>query len=354
MSRAGFWSAFPGYIATALLIVATSLWTYWGVGEVYYEAWGAPFPGPLAYLVPMAIGLLLTFVALTWPGVGGWLLLVVGAGFTTWWWLMVARRGVLTVANMLSMLPVSGLLVVVGVLFLLEARHRRQRQAEGWQPPANWARRSLRYLVAFGVPLLVILALSARNLPILLTRVDDGDYGAREIRGNGVTLVWAPAGSGWGRGSAEAIGNLSWNEIAFYGVSPPGVAEKGLQGDATAEDMRRTGLCRYLSPDGLTLLPEPQDIWRMPTTEEIVRSLVHDGDNAGCTWDGRSERAACAALADKETPLWAPAWPAIYYWSADEHDAAEAYYVNYSGSIVWYQPKEWGNPRHGFRCVREP
>jgi len=36
-----------------------------------------------------------------------------------------------------------------------------------------------------------------------------------------------------------------------------------------------------------------------------------------------------------------------HYWSADEYDEQEAYYVS-------YQPKSWGNPRHGYRCVREP
>ncbi|MGB9301771.1 MAG: hypothetical protein WCD51_14435 [Anaerolineae bacterium] len=43
-----------------------------------------------------------------------------------------------------------------------------------------------------------------------------------------------------------------------------------------------------------------------------------------------------------------------HYWSADEYDEQEAYYVSYHGSIVSYQPKSWGNPRHGYPCVREP
>ena len=115
--------------------------------------------------------------------------------------------------------------------------------------------------------------------------------------------------------------------------------------------MDSTCLCRYLSADGSTLRPEPQNIWRMPTAEEIVRSLVHHGENAGCEWDRVSEQADCDARPDKETPLWAPDWSPIYYWAADEFDDTEAYYVSYNGRIG-HQPKSWGNPRHGYRCVR--
>jgi hypothetical protein len=118
--------------------------------------------------------------------------------------------------------------------------------------------------------------------------------------------------------------------------------------------MQLTGLCWYLSEDGSTLMGEPQGFWRMPTTDEIVRSLVRDGSHAGCAWDGVSQSARCEVTPDKETPLWVPSWSPIYYWSADEYDEQEAYYVSYHGSIISYQPKSWGNPRHGYRCVREP
>jgi hypothetical protein len=111
-------------------------------------------------------------------------------------------------------------------------------------------------------------------------------------------------------------------------------------------------LCAYLNEDGLTLADEPQYIWRMPTTDELVRSLVIHNENAGCEWDGASPQANCDKLPDKETPLWAPDQEPIYYWTADEYDVRKAYYVSYHG-WVRYQPKSWGNPRHGYRCVRE-
>lgn len=357
-------SRLPGYVATALVMAVTSLWTFWGVVEMYYEGWWGPWSVRLPYLVPAAGCLALTLIAITWPRVGGWLLVGIGGAFTIWWWGMSARRGLLTPRIVLGTFPVSGLLVVTGLLFLLEGRRRRRKKAAGMERPRSWARRYAGQWAAAGFPLLVALAISVYWLPIVLTRVDDGDRGARVIEGNGVTLTWAPAGPGWSRGLDPAAGNsqpppgpaVSWNDLACYGVPAVGFEDKAgyEERDATARDMESTGLCRYLSEDGLSLLAEPQDLWRMPTTEEIVRSLVRDGANAGCTWDGVSESARCESAPDKETPLWVPGWSPIYYWSADEYDAHEAYYVSYHGGIISYQSKSWGNPRHGYRCVREP
>ncbi len=340
----------PGMVATGLMVLVTALWTFWGAAEMYYEGWGNPFPQPLAYLVPAAICLLLTLLAVAWPAAGGWLLVVVGGAFTAWWVGLAASRGRITWIGLLSMFPVSGLILVTGILFLLEGR-RRRRQSQDEPAPA---RRAVRYLVVLGVPLVVVVAVSAYHAPILLTRVDDGDRGARLIEGNGVRLVWAPAGPGWNWKQPWG-GYPSWDMIALYGVSPQGFGKKPgrEQGHATGRDMEVTGLCRYLSADGLTLMAEPQGIWRLPTTDEIVRSLVHHGRHAGASWGGGLGRVAAALRPDKETPLWAPDQPPIYYWSADEYSAEEAYYVSYNG-FVQRQPKSWGNPRHGYRCVRAP
>ncbi len=354
----------PGWLATALVVLVTSAWTLWGVVEMYYEGWWGPWSVRLPYLVPAACCLALSLVAVTWPRVGGWLLVGIGTGFTAWWWTMSARRGLLTPRIVAGTFPVSGLLVVTGILFLWEGRHRRQLRADGWEPSGGWARRYARQLAAVGFPLLVAGAISVYWLPTVSSRWDDGERGARQIEGNGVTLVWAPAGPGWSRGLDVAGGDsqpapgqaVSWQNLAWYGVSPVGFEGKPDYDDryATAEEMESTGLCRYLSADGLTLFVEPQDVWRMPTTREIVRSLVRDNAHAGCTWDGVSGSARCEVTPDKETPLWVPGWSPIYYWSADEYDEREAYYVSYNGSIISYQDKSWGNPRHGYRCVREP
>jgi hypothetical protein len=356
----------PGWIATGLLTLVASLWTLWSMAELYYEAWWAPWSGRLPYLVPGAVCLVFLLVALTWPLIGGWLIISVGGAFTVWWWGMAVASGRFSLEAALSMFPVSGMLVIIGVLFLFEHRYRRRRAALGWTPSKQWLRRNLRYVIAIGLPFLVGVAVSVFYLPILMTRLDDGERGARQITGNGVELIWAPEGPGWSRGLApdqpfsnsqnSGNPNLSWNQLALYGIAPVGfeVKPQVSDRDARGEDMVAYGLCRYLSADGVRLMAEPQDIWRMPTVDEIVRSLVRHGENAGCEWDGVSSSATCEILPDKETPLWAPNWSPIYYWAADEFDEHEAYYVAYNGNGIAYQPKSWGNPRHGHRCVREP
>jgi hypothetical protein len=137
--------------------------------------------------------------------------------------------------------------------------------------------------------------------------------------------------------------------------------------NATEADMQTTGLCRYLSEDGTALMSDPQDIWRMPTTDEIVRSLVRRGENAGCTLRGFQQRigdrgtlqADCAVQPNKDAPLWDPDASPIYYYSGQEYNEVSAWYVPYTGGgpyggAISHQTKSAGNPRHGFRCVRQP
>ncbi len=248
------------------------------------------------------------------------------------------------------------MMVLTGVLFLLEARYRRCRKGTEWTPPASWTLRNFRYVVVVGAPVVIFIVVSGCSLPNLMGRIDDGDRSARLIEGNGVTLVWAPAGPGWNWKQPWG-GYPSWNSIALYGVEPIGIDARQKPGyedkSADTSHMATTSLCLYLSGEGLTLLHEPQSIWRMPTTEEVVRSLVLRGENAGCSWNGSTGWADCPNQPDKETPLWAPNQEPTYLWTADEAATdGDAYYVSYNGA-VHNQPKSWGNRRHGYRCVRE-
>ena len=183
------------------------------------------FPHPMRYLIFAAACLALTLVALTWPRLGGWLLIIIGGTFTAWWWRLAAARGWLTLKWILGTFPVSSLLILTGVLFLLEGRYRRQRRAEGWMQPKSWLRRNLRYVLAIGFPLLVVIGVSVYFAPLLLTRVDDGDRGARLIEGNSVTLIWAPKGPGW-NWTQPWDGHPSWDHLALYGVPPIGFGDK--------------------------------------------------------------------------------------------------------------------------------
>jgi hypothetical protein len=359
----------PGYLATGLLTLATALWTFWGVGEMYYEGWWGQWTNRLPYLAPMVICWAFAFLALTWPRLGGWIILLVGGAFTVWRWILQARLGGLTLSWALGWFPISAVFILIGILFLLDGRNRRRQRAARWQPPSQWWRRNVHYLVVFIPSILIAFGVTILFTPLLSSRYDNGDVGAWHVAGNGVNLIWAPAGLGWsqGIGPSQEAGermpgaNLSWNEIAFYGAHPIGLGEKpdAQVRNATSADMQVTGLCRYLSADGSTLMAETQNIWRMPTTDEIVRSLVRRGENANCVWDGQSSSADCQVQPNKDAPLWNSDASPIYYYAGQEYDEESAWYVPYTGGglyggVIGAQPKNGGNPRHGFRCVREP
>lgn len=355
----------PGIFATGILTLLTVLWVFWGVGEMYYEGWWGAWTNRLPYLVPGAAFLIFTGLGLSRPRLGGWMMIGVGVSGFAWW---MARQGFES-RQLLIGFMLGGFASLIGVLFLFEDRYQRRRYATGWKPSANWLVRNSNYLVGFVPALAAFIGVCVHFLPLILDRYDDHIRGSRLIEGNGVTLIWAQAGPGWseGIGSSQKAGyllpnaNLSWDKIAFYGVPPIGYGDKPNANGKhpTASDMQLTGLCRFLSADGSALMTEPQDIWRMPTTDEIVRSLVRRGKNAGCSWDGLSDHADCRVQPNKDSPLWNPDTSPIYYWSADEHDSTSAWYVPYTGGgsyggAIDYQPKDWGNSRHGFRCVREP
>jgi len=356
MDLSEFKSKLPGYVATGLCILVTSWWTTFMLQEMFFEGWYRAFDW-LFFLLPGTACLALTLVAITWPRLGGWLLIVIGGGFNAaWLWRYQVTLGFgLTIPELLTMFAVSGLLVLVGGLFLLEGRRRRRASAS---PEPRWWRRNWRYLLAIGIPVLLGVAVSiepARRLP---GRVDDGYRGERLIEGHGVTLTWAPAGPGWG----NVMPVPNWNQIALYGLPPVGFddKERGRDGQcyrgsdvgcATADDLRRYNVCRYLSADGTRLMGEPQDYWRLPTTDELVRSLVRHGQNAGCTWNGKLGPQPCAVSPDKETPLWDPQRPILGYWSAEEYSRYNAYQVSYNGLVVWVQKIRGEN--FGYRCVRQ-
>lgn len=331
---------FPGWVASLVMIFFTGFWTYWGTAEMYHEGWWGPWYNRLPYLAPVALTLLPTLLAFQLPLVGGVLILAVG---------------IFAFFMFSGEVAFIGLAIgLVGLAFIADGliKRRNARSASPTVLPRRWL--DWRRVLLLGAVLLIFIGISAARLPLVLSRVDDGDRSARLIAGNGVALIWAPAGPGWNWQQPWG-GDPSWQSIALYGGQPLGLDSKNdSELSAVAADMSQTSLCRYLSADGRTLLDTPQDIWRMPTTDELVRSLVHHGENAGCTWQGEFARMVqCAQQPDKESPLWATDVPVIYYWAAGAYNADRAYFVAYNGTVNATN-KRGGNPRHGYRCVREP
>jgi len=344
----------PGYIATGLLIITTTLWTLWGAYQMYYQSWGSGFPPWWLNMVPAFISLGLSLFAITRPRAGGWLLIIIGGLIAVWWSIMAGGRARMMFSWIITTLPVIITLVITGIFLLLESRYLDRQRRLGRRSQGIWFKRNGRYILAVVLPLLIFLIVSVYYLPKVMQRVDDGSREARLIQGNGVKLVWAPQGPGWNWKQPDGW-YPSWSRVALYGVQPVGFEVKpGYEEKYPDEsDMAAKGLCSYLSQDGTTLMELPQYIWRLPTTDEIVRSLVKHGENAGCTWNWEPGKAECEVIPDKETPLWAPDVSPIYYWASDEFDHLNAWYLSYDGA-VHFQPKEWSNLQHSYRCVREP
>ena len=183
--------------------------------------------------------------------------------------------------------------------------------------PKKWT-----YRLLITVPLIIILVISIPQGIKVSQRINDNNFGMRIVQGNGVTLAWAPRGPGW------PDKGTSWGE-----------AQR---------------ICKYLSEDGTAVMEKEQNIWRLPTVDEAVRSMMIHGQNAGGIWDSVEEKAIYQRTPDKETPLWDVHSKVIYYWTADTsiQDERQAYIIVYHGG-VYDKRKIDGQSYLSFRAVTE-
>jgi hypothetical protein len=176
------------------------------------------------------------------------------------------------------------------------------------------------YGSAIGIPLLIVVAFGLEPAIRISGRIDDGIREARLVEGNGVLLIRAPAGPGWPNHG------VNW--------------EKAKQA------------CLFLSEDGKTVMKTPQNIWRLPTVEEAVRSMARHGSNCGGVWDPKKEQAKYEIKPDKESPLWDTTSPIIYWWTATEKDENTAYMIIYNG-VVYSAATDSQIGSRSFRVVKE-
>ncbi|MGD8464218.1 MAG: DUF1566 domain-containing protein [Anaerolineae bacterium] len=290
-----------GWIAVGLSAATTGFWAFWGIVENFHEGWY--FESWLSnvglmlvqYLSPMLLFMGVTLVAIYWPRAGAGLHGMLALG-VAWFF-----GGLTNPVTLFLMLPLVGL----GALYWY-GRPRPRKVATS---------------LAIGLPLLVLIVSGVGPALRVSQRLDDGNFQARLVQGNGLALVWAPDGPGWPREGAN------WVEA------------------------RR--VCEHLSQDGLTLAPEAQHIWRLPAVDEAVRSLARHGQNSGGVWDAQSAKATYETTPDKESPLWDVHSQVIYWWTATEADSDRAYIIVYDGE-VWPRPKDFGPAYLGFRCVKPP
>ena len=290
-----------GWIAVGISTTITCFWAFWGIVENFHEGWytesllanlGLMF---IQYLSPMLIFMVVTLISIFWPRIGGGLHILV-ALLAIWFFKAFSNS-----ATLLIILPLIGL----GLLYWFGRPKPRKLAAS----------------IAVGLPLLTLVIAGIAPVIRVSQRVDDGNLQARLVHGNAVNLIWAPGGPGW------PLEGTTWQE-----------AQK---------------ICDNLSEDGLTISSTPQEIWRLPTVDEAVRSMARHGLNSGGVWGTDTLEAGYATTPDKESPLWNLHSQVIYWWTATEIDAERAFIIVYDGKI-WPRSKDFGPAYLGFRCVKSP
>lgn len=161
MNRWKFKHRLAGYVGLAVMILGTSLWTFWAVRAMCYQGWWEGWYFRLPYLVPAIVGLGLTLIMIARPRAGGLLTIVIGGAFTAWWWWQISLTAGLTLSKVLTMLPFSGLSLVAGALSLVDGHYRRRlRSEEGSVPTKERLPPKLRYVLAIALPALVAIIAS--------------------------------------------------------------------------------------------------------------------------------------------------------------------------------------------------
>ncbi len=287
-----------GWVAVAASTALAGMWAFWGSienfheGWYYRELWRNLALMSVQYLPWMFLPMLAGLLALWRPAMGAAVHVLLAGG-----------------AFRLFGFRSAGATLLATPLLVLAALY-----CYGRPVPVRWARR-----VLVGVPLAIALVAGVRPGWRVLTRPAAVDTSMRRIQGNGVDLLWAPAGPGWDEWG------FSWFEA------------------------RRR--CEHLDPSGARLMAAPQRVWRLPTVDEAVRTMIWRGQNAGGTWNPVSARASYRSLPDKEAPLWHPYSRVIYWWTADEASPERAYRVTYNGQ-VHAMVKKWRPAYMACRCVR--
>lgn len=273
-----------GWTGVAITTIFSSIWAYWGSIENFHEGWYSVsiwenlFMLLFQYLLFTVIFVLLGVITLKWK-IAGIVLHILLAGFCIWFF----SGASFLVIGLMIVIPIIGL----GLLYFF-----------GKPEPKKWAYRSLIF-----IPLIIIIAVFIPMSIKVSKRINDYDFGVRIVEGNEITLIWAPRGPGW------PDSGTTWHEAM--------------------------DICRYLSEDGTKIMDEVQDIWRLPTVDEAVRSMLLHGENVNGIWYPDDQKAVYDKTPDKESPLWDVHSQVIYYWTCEtaKDNEDRAYIIVYHGGV---------------------
>ena len=236
----------------------------------------------------------LSLISVRWPWVG--FSLFIGVALFSLWFFHASRATI-------QMIVAPAVLTGFGF-------------ALGRPAPKTWAYRHITF-----VPIVTVIVVGVGPAWRVAMRVDDGERGLRHLNENGADLIWAPQGPGW------PTQGMSWHDAVER--------------------------CKYLDKDGISVADTLQNIWRLPTVEEAVRTQCFHGKNSGGNWDATAATAFYRQRPDKESPLWDPHSQVVYWWTATEANDEQAYIIVYDGK-VWPRHKTVGAGYHGFRAVKAP
>lgn len=284
-----------GVFAFSISLMLTCIWAFWGIIENFHEGWYFQSFWKniglmfLQYLSPMFIFLFLTLISIWNNKVGAFLFLLTGIVIS----FFVNRF------NVFVILP----FFIIALMYWF----------------GRLTNKRMKYKLAIYLPLITLVIFSIEPIYRINQRINDYNFNARKINENGVALIWAPQGPGW-----PAKG-MNWYEA--------------------------DSVCSYLKEDGFSVASTPQNIWRLPSVEEAVRSMYRNGKNCKgkLDEDGNPEY---EFTPDKETPLWNPNSMVIYWWTKTEIDSLHAFIIAYNGK-VWKRNKDFGPDYLGFRAVKE-
>jgi hypothetical protein len=286
-----------GWIAVGVSTLFAGLWAFWGAIENFHEGWYSTSLIQniglmlVQYAAPMLVFLILTLISLRFPRVGAGSHALIG--------ILLAFY----IHNFSGIFIIGFPLIILGALYWF-GRPRPKKLA---------------YIIAICTPLLIYIGFSVEPAIRVSGRYDDGNREARFVEGNNINLLWAPEGPGW--------------------------SDKGVD----FEEAKR--ICRYLKEDGKSLSDTILDIWRLPSVEEIIRSMTRNNINSKGSWDSKTETAIYEKTPDKESPLWNPNSKIIYWWSSTEKNNNTAYIVVYNGA-VYPRPKKLKMGDLSFRAIK--
>jgi len=266
-----------GWIAVGLSTAISSFWAFWGIIENFHEGWYLPtLVGNISlmfvqYLSPMLVFMLLSVVTIHRPKVGA-LMYAALAAFSCWFF-----RG----GNPATFFLIASMLLAMGILHWFSDFQHKQTAVR----------------IVVGLPLLTLVIAGIFPVVRVSQRTHNVDHATQYITGNGVSLIWAPAGPGWPN-SGE-----NWQD---------------------AQE-----ICRHLSDDGVRIEDNDMNSWRLPAVNEAVRSMARHGVNSSGIWDDKQKVASYKIPPDKEMPLWDIYSPVIYWWTATEIDENTAWMIEY-------------------------